>query len=238
MRLLIFLARTGSCSRRKALDSIKSGHVCVNGQKVTEPSFPIKDADIVLWNNRRVTIQEKVYILLNKPKGVTTTAADRFAEKTVLDLLPRRFKHLFPVGRLDKDTTGLLLLTNDGDLAYSLTHPSFEVDKTYMALLDKKLSAEDKRILESGIMLDGKKTALCRISKSGHTDVRVTIHEGRKRQIRRMFASLGYYVVDLCRLRQGPLNLGNLKTGAWRFLEKDEIASLQSVIKKPSVKPA
>lgn len=209
------------------MDLIKLGHIHVNSRKVTEPSFPVSNTDIVTRDGRCVTLQEKIYILLNKPKGVITTVADRFAEKTVLDLLPGRFKHLFPVGRLDKDTTGLLLLTNDGDLAYRLTHPSFEVDKTYQVILDRKFSVKDKNILETGVVLDGKKTAVCRISKSGQTDFQITIHEGRKRQVRRMFHEVGYEVVDLCRLRQGPLSLGDLKTGTWRFLKKDEVLSLR-----------
>ncbi len=238
MRLLIFLARTGSCSRRKALDLIKLGHVSVNAEKVTEPSFVISDKDAVVLDGRPVVLKEKTYILLNKPKGVVTTVADRFAKKTVLDLLPERFKHLFPVGRLDKDTTGLLLLTNDGDLAYRLTHPSFEVEKTYQVILDKNLLAKDKSILESGITLEGKKTAACRILKTGATNFQITIHEGRKRQVRRMFCELGYEVIGLCRLRQGPLSLGGLKTGCWRFLNEDEVLFLRRAIGIPLDKPA
>lgn len=226
MRLLIFLSRTGACSRRKALDFIKLGRVSVNAKKVTEPSFSVCDTDQIALDGKSVTLKKHVYVLLNKPKGVVTSVADKFAEKTVLDLMPENLKYLFPVGRLDKDTTGLLLLTNDGDLSYRLTHPSFEVDKIYEVVLNKKLLPSDKEFLERGVVLDGKKTSPCVISKSGAIQFEMTIHEGRKRQIRRMFSKKGYEVVDLCRLHQGPLNLRGLKVGAWRFLERTEVAQL------------
>ncbi|MFH1692232.1 MAG: pseudouridine synthase [Candidatus Omnitrophota bacterium] len=230
MRLLIYLSRTGACSRRKALDFIKLGRVSVNAKKVTEPSFSVCDTDQITLDGKPVILKKHVYVLLNKPKGVVTSVADKFAEKTVLDFMPKNLKYLFPVGRLDKDTTGLLLLTNDGDLSYRLMHPSFEVDKIYEVVLDKKLLPCDKDILEKGVMLEGKKTAPCVISKSGVLKLEITIHEGRKRQIRRMFSARGYKVVDLCRLRQGPLSLKGLKVGSWRFLEQKEVAQLYHLI--------
>lgn len=234
----MFLTRSGACSRRKALDFIKLGRVSVNAKKVTEPSFSVSDADEIIFDGKPVTIKEKLYILLNKPKGVVTSAADRFAEKTVLDLLPKNLKYLFPAGRLDKDTTGLLLLTNDGDVSYHLTHPSFEIDKVYEVILNKKLLPRDKSILEQGIVLDGKKTSPCRISKSSALRFEMTIHEGRKRQIRRMFSKLDYEVLDLCRLRQGPLILGDLKIGQWRFLKEAEAAGLYEALHLSFPKPA
>ena len=226
VRLQVFLSRSGACSRRTALDIIFAGRVCVNGRRVTEPSvevFPEKDR--VLLDGRPVGPAAKEYILFHKPKGVVTTKSDRFAAKTVLDFFPAELKHLNPAGRLDKDTTGLLLMTNDGDLAYRLTHPSFDVAKVYRARLDRPLAAADRRALEAGVVLDGKPTRPCALRPEGAL-VEVTLHEGRKRQIRRMFAARGYTVEELERLRHGPLALGGLAPGAWRRLTAQELSAL------------
>ena len=148
MRLQVFLSRSGASSRRKALDIIFAGRVSVNGRVVTEPSFCVHpESDRVLLDGRPVEAGEKTYLLFHKPKGVVTTKRDRFAAKTVLDFFPEDLKHLNPVGRLDKDTTGLLLLTNDGDLAHRLMHPSFDVEKVYRVRLDRALSPGDKKRL-------------------------------------------------------------------------------------------
>ena len=224
VRLQVFLSHSGACSRRKALEYIRSGNVMVNDQVILEPSYPVENtSDAVFLNGRPISPVQKTYILLNKPKGVVTTVRDRFAEKKVLDLLPKKFGHLYPVGRLDQETTGLLLLTNDGDMAYRLTHPSFEVDKTYHVFLHEPIRDDDRKKLEKGVFLEGKKTAPCKIRKTGPCELEMVIHEGRKRQIRRMLALLRYHVKDLVRIRQGPLTLGDLKTGEWRFLTKEEI---------------
>ncbi len=217
MRLQVFLSHSGACSRRKALLLIQSGRVIVNGQKVLEPSFSVQpSSDIVTLDGKEISLKEKTTILLNKPKGVVVTVSDKFAEKTVIDVLPSQFRHLYPVGRLDKDTTGLLLLTNDGDLAYRLAHPSFEVDKTYEVILGKPLLEADRKRLENGVFLEGKKTAPCRIKTIAQNIYEIVIHEGRKRQIRYMFASLRYHVWELKRTKQGSLVLGDLKVGEWR----------------------
>lgn len=227
MRLQVFLSHGGACSRRKALALILSGKVSVNGALCLEPSHPVDpDSDTVLLFGAPVSLKKKIYLLLNKPSGTVTTAYDRFAPKTVLDLLPKEFRHLHPAGRLDKDTKGLLLLTNDGDLAYRLTHPSFEVNKTYRARLSKPMDDRDIQRLEKGVLLDAKKTAPCKIKKVSPAEVEMTIHEGRKRQVRRMFALLNYGVLDLIRIKQGSLDLGGLKTGAWRLLAPQEVAQL------------
>jgi len=232
MRLQVFLAHAGVCSRRKALILIQSGKITVDHQVVLEPSCPVQSgADKVFFNGKQVHVLKKIYVVLNKPKGVVTTVKDRFAEKTVCDLLPKNLKHLYPAGRLDKETTGLLLLSNDGDVTQHLLHPSFEVQKTYAAILDRDISEEDRIRLERGVLLDDKKTAPCRIKKTGLCRVEITIHEGRKRQIRRMFALRRYHVKDLARIKQGSLVLGDLKEGQWRFLTKGEELELKKELK-------
>jgi pseudouridine synthase len=232
MRLQVFLSHSGACSRRKSLDFIQAGRVTVNQQLIKEPSFSVDSArDVVCLDGKDVSLKEHIYILLNKPKGVTTTSGDRFAEKIVLDFLPQQFKHLHPVGRLDKETTGLLLLTNDGDLAYRLSHPSFEVNKTYQVFLNKPLVESDRVLLQQGVFLEGKKTAPCQIKKISEKVYEIIIHEGRKRQVRYMFSLLHYHVEALERIRQGSLELGDLKCGEWRFLKKEEIAKLRRELK-------
>jgi 23S rRNA pseudouridine2605 synthase len=226
MRLQVFLAKAGIASRRGAIDIIKSGKISVNGDKVFVPSFNIDQGkDKIFFNDKRISSREKVYIMLNKPKGVTTTKKDPFAKKTVMELLPGKYRHLNPVGRLDKDTTGLLLLTNDGEFINKLTHPRYNVKKTYSAVLDKKLSLSGKTNMEKGVFLDGKNTAACAINIKAENTVEITIHEGRKRQVKRMFSKTGYTVTELKRLKEGALCLGDLPEASWRFLTKEEIMS-------------
>jgi 23S rRNA pseudouridine2605 synthase len=237
MRLQVFLSRSGACSRRKALTLIFAGRVRVNGRSITEPSFDIcPDKDRVLLDSRPLAVAVFSYILFHKPSGVVTTKSDRFAQRTVLDCLPEEMKHLNPVGRLDKDTTGLLLMTNDGDLAHHLMHPSFDVEKVYRVRLDKPLEPSDAEKLEKGVVLEAKKTRPCRIRPQGAGDIEVTIHEGRKRQVRRMFALLGYAVKTLVRVRQGPLALGDLEPGGWRPLTDREVRALKGAAATPSAR--
>ncbi len=231
LRLQVFLSRNGICSRRQAMDVIKEGHVRFNGHTCCEPSTLVDPSrDHVFVDGKRVQGKKFDYILLNKPSGYTTTKADRHAEKTVLDLLPRKFHHLSPAGRLDRDTEGLLLLTNDGDTAYHLTHPKFNIEKTYFVRLRGKLSLENRKILERGIFIGGKRTFPARIKNvrviKDKTELMMTIHEGRKRQIRVMFSKVGYKVIYLKRLLQGPLSLGVLKKGSWRLLKRQEIDTI------------
>ncbi|NOX98042.1 MAG: rRNA pseudouridine synthase [Nitrospirae bacterium] len=227
IRLQVFLSHSGISSRRRAGEWIKAGRCSVNGKKVLEPSYPIDpDRDVIKLDGKKVVLRKKTYILLNKPAGIVTTRKDKFAKKTVLDILPEKFRHLYPVGRLDKDTTGLLLLTNDGELTHRLTHPRFEVDKSYLAVLNRPLEKSDLRRMEKGILIDKVPTAPCKIHCRDDTTVEITLHEGRKRQIKRMFSALGYRVIELMRLKEAHLTLGNLKPGQWRFLSPPEIKGL------------
>lgn len=231
MRLQVYLSHSGACSRRKALVLILAGRVTVNGKKIHEPSFSVSASDDVVLNGKALSLKQKITLLFHKPKGVVTTKKDVFAAKKVVDLLPSDLRYLNPVGRLDKDTTGLLLLTNDGDLAFRLSHPSFEVEKTYRVVLDKPLSPQDKIEIEKGVKLDAKPTSVSKIRSITPQDLEIVIHEGRKRQVRRMFAAFGYRVVALCRIQQGPLTLGDLKEGAWRFLTQQEVQKLYKELK-------
>ena len=231
IRLQVFLSQSGLCSRRGAGEWIKAGRCSVNGNKVLEPSYPVDPGrDKVLLDGKKATLKKKTYILLNKPRGVMTTRKDRFAGKTVLDILPEEFHHLYPVGRLDKDTTGLLLLTNDGELTYKLTHPRFGIDKLYRVVLNKPLGMSDLRRLEKGVLIDGMPTAPCKIRCRDGSAVEIILHEGRKRQVKRMFATLGYRVTELARVKEAHLTLGNLKPGQWRSLSQTEIEGLYTAV--------
>ncbi len=228
------MSRNGVCSRRKAFDLVKSGHVSVNGRQVIEPSTPVDPGkDKICVDDKVIAAKACTYILFNKPQGCVTSREDRFAEKTVFDLLPAEFRHLVPVGRLDKDTEGLLLLTNDGDLTHKLTHPRFDIDKTYRVKITGTLELKDRQALERGVVVEGRRTAPARIQdvrRSGNgTEFTITIHEGRKRQIRLMAAHIGKKVIYLQRVAQGPLRLGVLKLGRWRELTDKEIQSLHQL---------
>ena len=227
MRLQVFLSKAGVCSRRSAVDIIRSGKARVNNRKILEPSFNIDTAkDIIFLNDKKISLKEEIYIMLNKPRGVTTTKKDRFAKRTVMDLLPPRMSHLNPVGRLDKDTTGLLLLTNNGELINRLTHPRHNIEKLYEARLDARLKDADRVALERGIDLDDERTAPCRIQLREKSNLEIVLHEGKKRQIRRMFSKMGYKVLDLKRSKEGPLVLAGLGEGKWRALTEKEIREL------------
>lgn len=232
-RLQVFLSHSGICSRRLALSLIQQGRVTVNQRKILEPSFRVSAKDCIFLDGKPIKGKKLEYVLFYKPCGVTTTLKDCFAKKTVLDVLPERLKHLKPVGRLDKNTEGLLLLTNDGDVAYKLTHPKFNIDKTYFVIIKNFLRSKDKKRMEEGILLEGKKTCPSSINDvcatSVKTSLRLTIHEGRKRQVRRMFGSLGYPVMYLRREKQGILTLKSLKPGQWRNLTTQETEYLKNL---------
>jgi len=235
MRLLVFLSHSGACSRRRALDLVKQGCVTVNKQLVCEPSFEVNPGkDQVFLEGVPIEVKSYEYILLNKPKGVTTTKKDKFAKKTVMDFLPKELQHLYPVGRLDRDTEGLLLLTNNGGLAHGLMHPRFEVDKVYQAEVKGRLKENDRVRLQEGIILEGRRTAPCKINQvvfnSLSTFFEITLHEGRKRQIRLMLTDLGYPVLALKRIQEGPIRLGDLPEGKWRSLNDNEIGNLKSAV--------
>jgi len=230
MRLQKFIAANSGYSRRKAEDLISNCEVKINGKTQNKLGIiinPEKDKIQV----KGVLIKpntKKIYIALNKPAGYTSTKKDSHAEKTVMDLIP--FPNINPVGRLDKDTTGLLLLSNDGDFAYKITHPKFEHEKEYIVHLQNNLQLKDKNILEQGVILNGKKTSKCKIKKGKSIKpndfvCNIIIHEGRKRQIRRMFEEVGNKVIYLKRIRIGKINLGNLEEGKFRILKPEEINS-------------
>ncbi|MBI2955360.1 MAG: rRNA pseudouridine synthase [Chloroflexi bacterium] len=229
-RLHKALAQAGVASRRASEEMIRQGRVAVNGRVVVELGTKVGPEDVITVDGRPIKPQtRKVYLMLNKPMGYVTTASDEFDRPTVMALVASQVR-LFPVGRLDVDSEGLLLLTNDGDLAYRLTHPRFGVEKEYLALVDGNPTEKELEKLRQGVMLDDRKTAPAiveRLKKGPEgTWLRLIIHEGRKRQIRRMLVSVGYNVSRLIRVRVGPLRLGDLPSGQSRPLTREEIASI------------
>lgn len=236
IRLNKYLAAAGIASRRKCDDYILEGRIKVNGVVVTQLGSKInEDIDRVIVDDEPVQPEiDKTYIILNKPKGVVTTADDPFERNTVLDLIPIK-QRIFPVGRLDYDTTGLLLLTNDGPLTNKLIHPRYKIEKIYLVLLDKIVRPVSLYHLKKGIDLDGKKTAPCKISEIRIIDncsfLEMVLYEGRNRQIRRMFEAEGYEVVELDRIAFGPLTLTGLSRGSWRYLKKNELTDLEEYLR-------
>lgn len=231
-RLAKYLAHCGIASRRKAEEYIKDGQVSVNGKIVESPATnidPVKDH--IKVGNKLLQPKTRKYFILNKPKNIITTKADSFGRKTILDLLPPKHHDLHPVGRLDKDTTGLLLMTNDGPLTNALTHPRYHAEKRYRVTIKGKISLDDVIKIKKGIWLaEGKtKPAKARIMRSTRqfTIVDVSIREGKNRQIRRMISSIGYRVKDLERISIGPIRLGRLPLGEWRALSGTEINKLK-----------
>jgi len=213
---------------------IKRGGVAVNGaivQSFNEPVDPVKDVITIDGNHISVTAEPIVYLMLNKPKGVISSTSDKRGSKTVIDILPEKYRQirLYPVGRLDKDSTGLIILTNDGDLTLWLTHPRFEQEKEYLVRIGQNLKPEDRIKLEKGIHLDDGKTSPAKVKGLEYPSFSysVTIHEGKKRQVRRMFAALGYNVLELKRIRLGSLRLGALPEGEIRELTPSQVQSLK-----------
>lgn len=232
MRLNRFIAKAGVCSRREADKLIADGMVKVNGKVTREMGLKVKAGnDKVEYNGKELSPQAKVYILLNKPKNMITTTSDERGRATVLDAIERKTsERVYPVGRLDRNTTGLLLLTNDGKLTKKLTHPSHEVEKLYKATLDKPLSSEHRTELLNGIALDdgeAKADGIDIIDPEDGTVVGITVHIGRNRIVRRMFAHLGYEVMALDRTMLGPLTKKHLPRGKWRELDVREVAWLK-----------
>lgn len=230
-RLNKFIANSGVCSRREADRLIQAGVVTVNGVVVTELGTKINPRkDTILFGGQRLKGEEKVYILMNKPKGFVTTTSDPHAEQTVMDLLTKCPNRVFPVGRLDKNTTGILLFTNDGELSEKLTHPSYNKKKIYEATLDKDLQKEDFDRILSGIMLeDGpiKADDLHYVDADDKNKIGIEIHSGKNRIVRRIFESLGYQVKALDRVYFAGLTKKGLKRGQWRYLTEGEVGLLK-----------
>ncbi len=231
IRLNRFLAQSGICSRREADDFITAGLVSVNGVIVTELGTKVKPSDEVKFNDERIQGEKKVYLVLNKPKGYVTSLDDPHAEKVVMDLVKNACtERIYPVGRLDKNSLGLLLFTNDGDLTKTLTHPSYRKKKIYQVSLDKPLTRADMDRLAEGITLEDGEIYADEISylKDNKQEVGIEIHSGRNRIVRRMFEFLGYTVTKLDRVYYAGLTKKNLKRGAWRFLTKEEVSRLKA----------
>jgi len=231
MRLNRFIAQSGICSRREADDYISAGLVSVNGKVVTELGTKVSPTDEVRFNDSRVQGEHKVYLVLNKPKGYVTSLEDPHAEKTVMELVKGACtERIYPVGRLDKNSVGLLLFTNDGDLTRQLTHPSLKKKKVYQVSLDKPLTRTDMDRIAEGITLDDGEIYADEISyvKDDKKEIGIEIHSGRNRIVRRIFEHLGYSVQKLDRVYYAGLTKKNLKRGAWRFLTDQEVARLKS----------
>jgi 23S rRNA pseudouridine2605 synthase len=234
MKLQLFISHNGGVSRRKAFDHVLAGEVTVNGLIIREPSHMIEPTeDKVALEGREIKPKAYEYIMLNKPSGIVTTCEAQFDQRAVMSILPPNLRHLKPVGRLDKDTEGLLLLTNDGEMANRLAHPSFDVNKTYHVQVNRKMEFREKDRLEKGVVIDKFKTAPAEVANmkftAGFTEFDLTIHEGRKHQVRLMCHEVGHDVVHLTRIAQGPLKLEALKTGAWRPLTGEEVALLHAI---------
>lgn len=236
MRLQKFLAHAGVASRRKSEDLILKGDVKVNNEVVTELGTKVDPTqDTIKYKNQVVTKKEEhVYYMLNKPVGYVTTVKDEKGRKTVLDLMTSVTERIYPVGRLDADTSGLLLLTNDGDLTYLITHPKHEVEKTYEAKVQGVPSEALLEQFRQGLVIDNRKTAKAKISIIGQTQgnatLSITIIEGRNRQVRKMCAAIGTPVIDLTRISVGGISIGDLKTGKYRPLTKQELSILNNLI--------
>ncbi|WP_028317656.1 pseudouridine synthase [Desulfobulbus elongatus] len=230
-RLQKILAKAGIASRRQAEQLIRAGRIRINGQVVETMGCKADPArDLITCDGKPVVFEEKMYVLLNKPAGYVTTLADPQGRPVVADLLTKIPLRLFPVGRLDLDTEGALLMTNDGDLANSILHPRFEVNKTYEALVAGSPSKEALALLERGIMLDGVKTRPARVRvlqrRTSDTLIEITIHEGKKRQVRKMFQAIDHRVLHLRRTAYGNLGLGALPPGKFRILTPDDLKKI------------
>ena len=235
LRLQKFLADCGVASRRGAEELIKNKRIKVNGETVFEMGIKIdEENDVVEFDGKQVKPQKKlVYIMLNKPEGFVTTVSDDKGRDTVMDLVSDIPVRIYPVGRLDYDTEGLLLMTNDGELTYKITHPKNNIEKTYEAEVSGDISMDTISMLRSGVVIDGKKTSPAKVEVIGATrlgtKLKITIHEGRNRQVRRMFEAVGCIVKRLKRTEEAGLKLGHTPLGRWRKLTEPEINMLKKI---------
>ncbi len=229
MKLNLFIAKSGYCSRRNAALLVKDRMVTVNGRTVTEPWFEVAEKDAVKVSGKLLNREKQMYVLFNKPKGVTATCEDKYAEEKITDLMPKRFGRLYPVGRLDKDSHGLIILTNDGDLCHRFTHPKFEIEKEYLVTIKGEVEGSIIKKLEKGISDNGEvlkvKSAIITKSWPNRAQLNVVICEGKKRHLRRLFTAIGYKVQDLLRIRIGKINLSGLRDGKLRVVDKKFIYS-------------
>ena len=231
IRLNKYIANSGICSRREADELITQGLVEVNGKVVTEMGYQVQKTDRVVFDGQSITPEKPVYVLLNKPKGYISTTKDEKARKTVMDLVANASPYrLFPVGRLDRQTTGLILLTNDGHFTKKLTHPSFGVKKIYHVTLDRKLSVEDLRIIADGVRLEegvAEVDSISYIEGKPKNEIGIEIHIGWNRVVRRIFKKMGYEVEALDRVIFAGLTKKNIKRGHWRILTEMEVNNLK-----------
>ena len=235
MRLQKYIADAGIASRRKAEELIKEGRVSVNGAVIDIMGYTLKDGDVVTVDGKKILKAEaKVYYMLNKPKGYVTTVHDQFDRPCVLDLIKSETtKRVYPAGRLDYNTEGLLILTNDGEFVNKITHPSYNIEKKYIAVINGKLTDVEAEKLRKGVVIDKKKTYPAKVFVSeifkDKSVVEITISEGRNRQVRKMFEAVGHNVIELKRVSLGNLSLGNLKTGKIRKLNPNEVQALMNL---------
>lgn len=241
-RLQKIIAAAGVCSRRKAEELILEGKVKVNGVIIDTLGFKASTSDEIIVNGIKLAKEEKVYYILNKPKNVITSVTDDKDRETVVDLVKTNFR-IYPVGRLDYDSSGLLLLTNDGELTNMLIHPKFEIEKTYEVTINGLITEEEIKKLRKGVVIDGGyKTDYAKIylqtqnqnKKTSH--LLVTIHEGKNRQIRKMFETLNYEVIRLNRIKEGPLELGTMRPGEYRKLKPIEVKRLKDFLNQTETK--
>jgi 23S rRNA pseudouridine2605 synthase len=230
MRLNAYLARTGVASRRGADELIKTGRVRVNGVRGELNTF-VEEGDVVDLDGRLLAPQALAYVLLHKPAGIVTTARDPQGRPTVVELVEHESR-VVPVGRLDADTTGALLLTNDGELAHRLAHPRYEVEKVYEAEVEGEPSPDAVVRLERGVQLDDGPSAPARVSRLGPSRIELGIHEGRKHQVKRMLEAVGHPVRRLHRSRYAGLGVEGIEPGHWRELTEDEVASLRELTRR------
>lgn len=236
VRLNKYIASCGFCSRRKADEYIEEGKVRVNGEIVTELGFIINTKDRVMINNKIVKPETLTYIRYYKPAGYITTMEDEKGRKTIYDILPDEVRNLKPVGRLDKDSTGLLILTNDGDFINSLAHPSVHVPKVYRVCAQGKINLNDIEIMEKGIEIEPGQTAYASASiadyEGKNTVLEMVLYQGLNRQIRRMLDALGHPVISLKRLSMGPVDLQGLKKGQFKYIKPKQVSEIKNYLKK------
>lgn len=234
MRINKFLAECNLGSRRKVEAFVRDGRIKVNGKVVTDLAFSVSENDLVEFDGTKVEPNKTlVYVMLHKPKGYITSTLDNRGRKTVLDLLPQELKFLKPVGRLDYDSEGLLLLTNDGEVAFNLTHPTHEVGKVYVAKVEGEVKESELAVLRAGVVIDGVRLSKCKVKKLDFKDnitkLEITIFEGKNRQIRKMFEAVGFKVVFLKRIQIGLLRLCGVDRGKFRYLTTQEINYIKSL---------